>query len=102
MGITITYGSYLSGKENIPKSCMIIGGLDTVIAVLAGIAIFPAVFAFGLEPDRDQHARRSHRARRYCSRTYLRTIRQAGTLKLLVKETAVRNTFSHLRIVSLS
>lgn len=50
MGITITYGSYLSGKENIPKSCMIIGGLDTVIAVLAGIAIFPAVFAFGLEP----------------------------------------------------
>ena len=29
---------------------MIIGGLDTVIAVLAGIAIFPAVFAFGLEP----------------------------------------------------
>ena len=50
MGITITYGSYLSGKENIPKSCMIVGGLDTVIAVLAGIAIFPAVFAFGLEP----------------------------------------------------
>ena len=42
--------SYLNGKENIPKSCMIIGGLDTVIAVLAGIAIFPAVFAFGLEP----------------------------------------------------
>ena len=29
---------------------MIVGGLDTVIAVLAGIAIFPAVFAFGLEP----------------------------------------------------
>lgn len=50
MGITITYGSYLSGKENIPKSCLSVAGLDTAIAVLAGIAIFPAVFSFGLEP----------------------------------------------------
>lgn len=50
MGITITYGSYLSEKENIPKSCVSVAGLDTLIAVLAGIAIFPAVFAFGLEP----------------------------------------------------
>ncbi len=48
MGITITYGSYLSEKENIPKSCVSVAGLDTLIAVLAGIAIFPAVFAFGL------------------------------------------------------
>ncbi len=50
MGITITYGSYLGEKENIPKSCVSVAGLDTLIAVLAGIAIFPAVFAFGLEP----------------------------------------------------
>ena len=50
MGITITYGSYLSEKENIPRSCLSVAGLDTLIAVLAGIAIFPAVFAFGLEP----------------------------------------------------
>lgn len=50
MGITITYGSYLSEKENIPKSCVSVAGLDTLVAVLAGIAIFPAVFAFGLEP----------------------------------------------------
>lgn len=50
MGITITYGSYLSEKENIPRSCVSVAGLDTIIAVLAGIAIFPAVFAFGLEP----------------------------------------------------
>lgn len=50
MGITITYGSYLSEKENIPRSCLSVAGLDTAIAVLAGIAIFPAVFSFGLEP----------------------------------------------------
>lgn len=50
MGITITYGSYLSEKENIPRSCASVAGLDTLIAILAGIAIFPAVFAFGLEP----------------------------------------------------
>ena len=50
MGITITYGSYLSEQENIPKSCASVAALDTGIALLAGIAIFPAVFSFGLEP----------------------------------------------------
>lgn len=50
MGITITYGSYLSKDVNIPKSCCHIAILDTAIAVLAGIAIFPAVFSRGLEP----------------------------------------------------
>ena len=50
MGITITYGSYLSDQENIPRSCLSVAGLDTVIALMAGIAIFPAVFSFGLEP----------------------------------------------------
>lgn len=50
MGITITYGSYLNEKESIPQSCLSVAGLDTAIAVLAGIAIFPAVFSFGLEP----------------------------------------------------
>lgn len=50
MGITITYGSYLDKEISIPKSCLNIAALDTLIAVLAGIAIFPAVFASGLEP----------------------------------------------------
>lgn len=50
MGITVTYGSYLSRKDNIPKSCLMVAGLDTCLAVFAGIAIFPAVFSFGLEP----------------------------------------------------
>ncbi|MEG1458487.1 MAG: sodium-dependent transporter, partial [Acetivibrio sp.] len=51
MGITITYGSYLNKKENIPKNSLIVAGLDTLIAILAGIAIFPAVFSFGMEPS---------------------------------------------------
>lgn len=50
MGITITYGSYLGDKENIPRSCVSVAGLDTIIALMAGTAIFPAVFSFGLEP----------------------------------------------------
>lgn len=50
MGITITYGSYLKKEENIPKSCLSVALLDTLAAVMAGIAIFPAVFALGMEP----------------------------------------------------
>jgi len=50
MGITVTYGSYLSKKENIQKSCFNVAILDTCMAIFAGIAIFPAVFSFGLEP----------------------------------------------------
>lgn len=50
MGITITYGSYLSKEENIPRSCGTVAIMDTLVALLAGIAIFPAVFAFGQQP----------------------------------------------------
>ena len=51
MGITVTYGSYLNRKEDIPKSCAMVAGLDTFAALCAGIAIFPAVFAFGQKPE---------------------------------------------------
>lgn len=50
MGVIVTYGSYLNRKENIPRSCLTVAGLDTGIALLAGMAVFPAVFSFGLEP----------------------------------------------------
>lgn len=50
MGALITYGSYLSKKENITDSAAWIVGLDTAVAILAGFAIFPAVFAFGFSP----------------------------------------------------
>jgi NSS family neurotransmitter:Na+ symporter len=51
MGTMITYGSYLEKKENMPSSAATVIGLDTGIAVLAGFAIFPALFAVGLEPE---------------------------------------------------
>lgn len=51
MGVMITYGSYLDRKTNIFSSTATIAGLDASIALLAGIAIFPAVFAMGLEPN---------------------------------------------------
>ena len=50
MGITITFGSYLKKQEDIPKNCLLVAGLDTMMALCAGLAIFPAVFSFGLEP----------------------------------------------------
>lgn len=50
MGITVTYGSYLRRNADIPKSCATVAGLDTMAAIMAGLAIFPAVFAFGQEP----------------------------------------------------
>jgi NSS family neurotransmitter:Na+ symporter len=47
MGAMITYGSYLKKDVNIAKSALIISLLDTVIALLAGIAIFSIVFEYG-------------------------------------------------------
>ena len=50
MGCMIVYGSYLKKDQDIPANSYWIAGADTGIALLAGFAIFPAVFAFGLEP----------------------------------------------------
>lgn len=50
MGCMITYGSYLSKKENLPSNALIVVSMDTAVALLAGIAIFPALFAFGMKP----------------------------------------------------
>ncbi|MFT5871546.1 MAG: NSS family neurotransmitter:Na+ symporter [Clostridium sp.] len=51
MGVMITYGSYLGKKENLQSNAFIITALDTSVALLAGLAIFPALFAFGMEPE---------------------------------------------------
>lgn len=48
--LMITYGAYLQKDTNIPKSSMIIAGSDTLVAIIAGFAIFPIVFAAGLDP----------------------------------------------------
>ena len=49
-GCMITYGSYLKKDEDLPLNAKYVVGADTLIALLAGFVIFPAVFAFGLEP----------------------------------------------------
>jgi len=48
MGTMITYGSYIGKKENLGVTALQVSIADTLIALLAGIAIFPAVFAFGI------------------------------------------------------
>ena len=50
MGTLITYGSYINKQENLGTSAMAVSIADTLIAVIAGVAIFPAVFALGGSP----------------------------------------------------
>ncbi len=51
MGTMITYGSYLGKSEKLGTAAVQVTIADTLIALLAGVAIFPAVFAFGIEPS---------------------------------------------------
>ena len=51
MGAIMIYGSYLKGDASIAHNTLIVAGLDTLVAILAGLAIFPIVFANGLAPD---------------------------------------------------
>jgi len=51
MGTLITYGSYIDKNNNLLNTAINVTFADTLIAILAGIAIFPAVFAFGIEPS---------------------------------------------------
>jgi len=50
MGAIMVYGSYLSSEHSITQASMLVAFADTVVALLAGMAIFPIVFANGLEP----------------------------------------------------
>ncbi len=50
MGAMITYGSYFPKSENLPVAGASVAVFDTLIAVLAGLIIFPALFAVGVEP----------------------------------------------------
>src|SRR5699024_9596575 len=51
VSVMVTYSSYLSKQEDLPKSAFTIVTMNILISFLAGLAIFPAVFAFGLEPE---------------------------------------------------
>jgi len=50
MGLIMTYGSYVPKHVSLTKSAVIIAGADTMVALLAGLMIFPIVFANGLDP----------------------------------------------------
>lgn len=50
LGIMMGFGAYLPKETSIARSAVIIAGMDTVVAIIAGLAIFPIVFANGLDP----------------------------------------------------
>ena len=51
MGAMITYGSYMPKDQDLPSSGIIVAIFDTAIAILAGLIIFPALFAVGGDPS---------------------------------------------------
>ena len=51
MGTLITYASYIQKTDNLGVTAISVAFADTVIAILAGLAIFPAVFAFHIAPS---------------------------------------------------
>lgn len=51
MGCLCTYASYFSRNTNLVRSAVQIGVIDTFVAILAGLMIFPAAFSVGVSPD---------------------------------------------------
>ncbi len=51
VGMLITYGAYVPQRVSLPRAGAIIAGADSLVALLAGMAIFPIVFAMGLEAN---------------------------------------------------
>ena len=51
MGCLCTYASYFSRQTHMGKAAIQISVIDTLVAVLAGMMIFPAAFSAGISPD---------------------------------------------------
>ena len=51
VSVMVTYSSYLSKEESLIQPAISIVSMNLLIALLAGLAIFPAVFSLGLEPS---------------------------------------------------
>jgi NSS family neurotransmitter:Na+ symporter len=51
MGTIITYGSYIRKRDNLTTTAFSVAATDLAVAMIAGLAIFPAVFAFGITPS---------------------------------------------------
>ena len=47
----VTYGSYMRRAEDIPRSAVLMAASDVIAALMAGLIIFPAAFAFGVPVD---------------------------------------------------
>ncbi len=50
LGTMLTYASYFSNSTRLGRSALLTASLDTLVAILAGVIIFPAVFTFGMSP----------------------------------------------------
>ena len=50
MGLMMVYGSYVPKDVSLTRASLIIAVADTLVAILAGLMIFPIVFANGLDP----------------------------------------------------
>lgn len=50
MGVLITYGAYVPAREKLPRAALFLVLGDTLIALLAGLMLFPAVFTYGVDP----------------------------------------------------
>ena len=51
MGCLSTYASYFGSDTSLGKSALSVGVIDTFVAILAGLIIFPAAFSVGIQPD---------------------------------------------------
>ena len=51
MGCLSTYASYFGPDTNMGKTALSVGAIDTMVAILAGLIIFPAAFSVGIQPD---------------------------------------------------
>lgn len=51
MGTMITYGSYFTSEQDVPLTALRVMFADLTVSILAGIAIFPAVFTYGFKPE---------------------------------------------------
>ncbi|WAA12487.1 sodium-dependent transporter [Fervidibacillus halotolerans] len=51
VSVMVTYSSYVPKEESLPKAALSIVFLNIFVVILAGLAIFPAVFSFGLQPN---------------------------------------------------
>ena len=51
MGCLATYASYFSSETHLGKTALSVGVIDTLVAILSGLIIFPAAFSVGIQPD---------------------------------------------------